>query len=402
MKAINIVHFFINYRSLGGVQQVLRQHHDRDAHYGVQSRFIIYNEAEQQPEERIVYLGINGRMSIRAIHTKLDRSLGACPPDVALYHTAPIPSYICQADRAARRVVFLHGKGTGLDDNLLVRQAWFDGVISANTEACLIASRTLSHLGPERFLVVPLPLNPCPVPVRHLPLAQRPIVLGYSGRVMREHKRVDRLPLLCRQLETAGVDYRLEILGDGPDLAWLRSSLAGHPQVRFHGRHEGRAYWEILSGWDVILFLSDTEGQPLALLEALSAQVIPVFPKIGSGGDDYVRKVDERLLYPPGAVEAAAAVVASLARSSVEEITRLRTCCPLAVASNLGDGYFRQVASFLHRIQAAPRVSTDVFPAYPEMLKRLPLLVIRPLALFRRRVLQRLAGLNAAPDVPSR
>jgi hypothetical protein len=166
MKPIQVVHFFSNYRSLGGVQQVLRQHYARDLEHGVQSRFVIYNEAEEQAEERMVYLGINGRMTIRAIQARLERSLSACPPDVAVYHTAPIPSYVCQVDRAARRVVFLHGKGTGLEDDLATRRSWLDGVVSVNTEACRIAAGALPHLNPERFLVVSLPFCPSPIPAR--------------------------------------------------------------------------------------------------------------------------------------------------------------------------------------------------------------------------------------------
>ena len=91
-------------------------------------------------------------------------------------------------------------------------------------------------------------------------------MLGYSGRIIREAKRVDRLPALDRELLAAGVDCRWEIMGDGPELPGLRRQMAER-RVCFRGRLADAAYWEALAGCDLLVFTSDYEGLPISLVE---------------------------------------------------------------------------------------------------------------------------------------
>ena len=56
-----------------------------------------------------------------------------------------------------------------------------------------------------------------------------PILVGYSGRLVIEQKRVDRLREFCQALTARGVDFRLQITGDGPDKAALAGTLAPFP-----------------------------------------------------------------------------------------------------------------------------------------------------------------------------
>jgi glycosyltransferase involved in cell wall biosynthesis len=381
---LEVAHFFSNFRTLGGVQSLLHQHYARDAEWGLHSSLVISDEAPGDPLPRVHFLRVSRWDSVHAV-TRALRVLRQVPqPLVNIFHTTiPMRAYICKHDCAARRILLIHGKGAGLSEQIAARQTWLDAVICVNQESRAIAQRALPQLTAERFLVVPLPIVPCPGPVDHPPLAGRPMVLGYSGRLTRDEKRVDRLPVLCEQLQHLGLDYRLELLGEGPERASLQRQFDGNQRVQFLGRKSGTDYLRQLATWDFIVFTSDSEGQPVSLLEAMSGGVLPLFPGIGSGGDAYAEAVHPRLLYPAGDMTEAARRLSELGCETDSGIQRLRARSIGAVASNVDGSYFAQVAAFAREVAHSPRVSTDRFPWYPPIAERLPMAVAARLAALR-------------------
>ena len=351
------------------------------------SRFVILSEPAGEELERVRFLEMNPWSTIRGVQKELDSLRRVPQPLVAVYHTLiPMRAYICAHDSAARRIVVLHGKGDGLLDHLEPRRTWLDAVVCVNEESRELAQKCLPHLKAERFLVVPVPITPCSAPPRRPSLADRPVLLGYSGRLLKEHKRVDRLPELCGQLDALGVDYRLEILGDGPEKAWLQRQFAGNSKIEFLGRRSGEEYRQKLAASDFIVFVSDTEGQPVSLLEAMSAGALPLFPKIHSAGDAYTETVEQRLLYAPGATAQAAQAIAQLSRLPDSELDRLRSRALEAVRPNLDGTYFAELAALARRVLALPRASTDEFPWHPAALEYLPMALVSRIALLRRRL----------------
>jgi hypothetical protein len=145
-------------------------------------------------------------------------------------------------------------------------------------------------------------------------------------------------------------------IGDGPDRQMIANEAA---ETRITGILEGSAYWDEVRKLDAIVFFSDTEGTPLSLLEALSQGVIPIYPKIQSGGDSYVEEVSRQLLYTAGNVEEAARIAASLASKPTEEIAQLRQRCRRAVEKHTVPGYLKGCFDFARKIQQMPRVSTS-------------------------------------------
>jgi glycosyltransferase involved in cell wall biosynthesis len=219
----------------------------------------------------------------------------------------------------------------------------------------------------------------------------RPVVVAYAGRLLREHKRVDRLPDLCAELEQRQAAYRLVILGDGPEWSWLRERLATNANVRFHGRLTGEAYWRALAACDVILFVSDTEGQPLALLEGMCAGLLPVFPRIGSAGDHYTEKVAPDLLYAPGSLPELAGILIRLGQMPEPDIARWRARSREAVVGHVKGEYFSHFSAFTHHLLALPKVSEERFGTRPPGLDLLPLRWATALGLARHRLRQMLS-----------
>jgi glycosyltransferase involved in cell wall biosynthesis len=391
MDRARVTHVALVMRSVGGIEAVLRQHHTKDEAYGIDSEFIVLTEESEQAQlERVHCLGFSRMKSIRRMQDLMSSAMAGHNPEVVLYHGGAMRLYCCEVDRAARRILFLHGIGTVRDteEALKDRVDWLDGVLSVNQASADLVRRLLPAMTPERLAILPLPLNPRPLATQAPNWGARPLVLGYCGRLMRQHKRVDRLPAFCTHLDSLKVDYRMEVLGDGPESTWLKRQLAGNPRVTLHGRKQGDEYWKSLGQWDGIVFFSDTEGQPVALLEALSCGVIPVFPRIGSGGDPYVEKVDERLLYEPGGIEQAARIVAALSSRPASDLETLRNRCREAVAHHLDDAYFKLFSAYIRRIRELPRISQDHIIRRPAAVDHVPTILLTPLALGRRWVLR--------------
>lgn len=183
--------------------------------------------------------------------------------------------------------------------------------------------------------------------------------------MLKQQKRVERFPALFRQLDQLGVDYRMELLGDGPDRGWLETEFRGDRRFLFHGRQSGPDYWRIISGWDAILFTSDFEGTPISMIEAMNRGVIPVYPKINTGGDAYASGTARSLLYEAGDTAGAARALAWLASLRTEEFAALRQASQAQVARHDAANYHRVFDSFARRILTEPRVSQRRFPIRP-------------------------------------
>jgi glycosyltransferase involved in cell wall biosynthesis len=126
----------------------------------------------------------------------------------------------------------------------------------------------------------------------------RELVLGYSGRVALEQKRLDRLPAFLELLDKAAIPYRFEILGDGPYSATLAQRLGNHPRVRWHGWRTAAEMDAILKTWRYAVFFSDYEGISLSLLEAIRAGALPLYPQFGEG--DFSGQAANFCHYSPG------------------------------------------------------------------------------------------------------
>jgi glycosyltransferase involved in cell wall biosynthesis len=225
-----------------------------------------------------------------------------------------------------------------------------------------------------------LPVARREIEAAQAPFAHRPFVLGYAGRLEFAAKRVDRFPDLVRALQGTGVDFQLELVGEGPQAPWLRRRLAFENRIVFHGRRDGESYWQVLRQWDAIVFLSDYEGLPNALLQGFSVGVLPVFPAIGTEGDAYVARVQPSLLYAPGDMRSAAAVVRTLAVASESERQAWRAQFGALVRPHMGEGYARSFAGFVERIRSLPRVSRNRFPRpVARWSDRIPLGLLRRL-----------------------
>ncbi len=95
----------------------------------------------------------------------------------------------------------------------------------------------------------------------------------YVGRLEQTQKRVDRIITAWREVCAALPDWRLDIVGDGPDRQTLEEQAKDLPRIKFHGFQNPKSYYE---GSKIILLTSDFEGFGLVLVEAMTAGCVPI------------------------------------------------------------------------------------------------------------------------------
>ncbi|MDH7501319.1 MAG: glycosyltransferase [Verrucomicrobiota bacterium] len=377
MSGIRVLHGFTFFRSLGGVESMLRLHHQVDAAHGLDSTFCAYFEPRDTGVERVFGLGLNAFSTIQTARRKFRSGL-ASSAETIVYHNFWGMAFFADLDRGSRRIGVLHTDTPGLASWLRQLRGLVDGALCVSRPLLEIVRRELPELGEDRTAWLPYPVAREQTEAEQQPVASRPIVLGFAGRLSFEQKRVDRFPLLIEALDRLKVDFRFEFLGDGPQATWLKRRFANDRRVKFHGRLSGSGYWDVLRSWDAIVFVSDYEGLPISLIEAMAVGVLPVMPSVGSGADPYVRNVREDLLYPPGKTDAAAAAIQALTRASHSEIQQLRHRANSVVKAHLGDCYERAFVRHVFRVAALPRISRSTFRrATPRLRMFVPFAVLR-------------------------
>jgi glycosyltransferase involved in cell wall biosynthesis len=366
MNQICLTHYFPFFSTLGGVESILRRHALRDVDSGFRSHVMAFFEPGSSTTTAMTGMGLTWRDCIASARRRFQNDAAPRPGGVAVYHNAWGVPFLADLDGSARRLSLIHTDSPEIQQVFQSQEGLVDGIMCVNEQLAAQARHSLPQFDPERIRVLPYPISePNHAITKESALSGRPIVLGYVGRVLKEQKRVDRLPRLCQTLDQQKIDYRFEILGDGDARPSLERFFRGNSRVVFHGRKEGESYWKILAGWDAVIYVSDYEGLPISLLEALSLGVMPIYPRIRSGGDSYAERVRADLLYSPEDFDCVAKLLRTLQQSPSNVIESLRVTCRELAKPHQGDSYERAFAAFVRKISEWPRISASSLPPRP-------------------------------------
>ena len=194
----------------------------------------------------------------------------------------------------------------------------FASGVAGVSEGCVQrACREIPELQGRIFrLYYPVPCSSTPP---SLDLRGGRIRLAYLGLVRHHEKRVlDFIPLVS-ELLARKVDFELTIIGDGTERQQLEQALLGLPgtptRVRFLGMLSNPEALRALSCQHALLLLSDVEGQPIAMLEAMALGVVPVVSDL-PGLREIIVSGKTGFLAPVGATVAFASHIEHLARHS--------------------------------------------------------------------------------------
>ena len=255
-------------------------------------------------EPGVFHLGLTPADSLANARRALSQAISELCPSQLVYHNGYGLAW--ELDKPYRKCLYLHTDYPKLESWLTPLRQHMDGCFCVNGR---LEDKIRKMENAPPVWTLPHGIMPAggQAPQNKL---HAPLVIGYAGRVETEQKRLDRLPEFLRELDGRAIPYRMELLGEGSYLETLKSQCEDNSHVVFHGHLTGDPYWSIIENWKYVLFLSDYEGLPLALLEAVSKGAVPIYPDFHAG-DDWVSGLHGDLLYPIGDCRQA---VARLAR----------------------------------------------------------------------------------------
>jgi len=176
-----------------------------------------------------------------------------------------------------------------------------------------------------------------------------PLQLIYVGRLIEEQKRVSRLLELAKGLQQAGIPFDLHIIGSGPEEGLFRNPEAESLGINWHGSLPNGEIREHLMQTHLFVLLSDYEGLPLALLEAMGEGVVPVVSDLPSGISEVVDD-DSGVRLPIGDISKAVERIAYLDKNrtsmnSMGEAARLKAHSQFSAAL-MADRYLDLLAEW--------------------------------------------------------
>lgn len=354
-----VLHCSLTREDHGSIPYLLAQHHRRDGENGFAPRFVSFFDRESTWAGDCSTLAGHGWETIGALRQRFAVAAAARPADLAIYHDGWGLDWFAPIDGAARRVVFLLTERPQIDGLLRNYAPQVDGIIAVSQGLADRVRRVLPDFPAERIRAMSLFFE---VPAVVVERPAGPLRFGYSGRIIREQKRVERLPALLAALDRRGVDYVFEVMGVGPFLGELKRRLRGHPRVRFIPWQQGGDYWRTLAGWRAIVLLSDFEGFSRAVVDGMMAGAIPVHPDFSPAAGELLGPAGPVGLYPVGDMEAAADRLTALARLSLGENAALSAACRAHLGHLTPENYFAGFGRFIREVLAAPPRARPVPP----------------------------------------
>ncbi len=192
--------------------------------------------------------------------------------------------------------------------------------VSAEIQRRLIAD---CGMPAERVREVPYGIEPFTEKefelLRHHRAAGGPLRLGYVGRLEQPQKRVmDFVPLVV-ELKRRGIEFTIDFIGDGNDRVRLQEALqkqSPEAPVKFWGWLSADEVRKRFAELDLFVLMSEFEGLPVALLEAMGSGVAPVVSRIASGNTEVISDGENGFVAAPEDIAAFAARIEDLARDS--------------------------------------------------------------------------------------
>ncbi len=261
-----------------------------------------------------------------AIH--LRTILKRIAPDVIHCHQMAAALYVGTTARTLRIPAILHTEH-GNHDYSNWRQRLLATIAFRTPDKIYCVSRSIANnlvkyrLVAENYLTVqvngiPLPtekeLRPATPTRKQLGIDEQTIVYGTVGRLARV-KRQERLLRAVATLAKQDRKVHLILVGDGPqhdELEQISTELDINHLVHFAGFQLDPLPWIALL--DIFVLTSDSEGMPMALLEAWAAKKPVVVTAVG-GLPELVTEGETGLLTPPGDQEQLVKTLDSLATS---------------------------------------------------------------------------------------
>lgn len=278
---------------------------------------------------------LNARRLVK-IYAGLNRK-----PDIVVFHeTDACYAYLKQVNSPSKKVCFFHSDGKRwemflkswpkLENSLFLRylDRRLDFVISSLDRYVFIA-----RIGQQNFLFENPQADKDKAVFFHNGIDDKPVLkqkrknssfkyhLCCTGTVCRRKGQYLIIEAIHRLDKEIGQQIHLSLFGNGADLAFLRSKVVEYGlehQVVFHGNVSNREIHEKLSQEDIFVLMSNNEGLPISIIEAMRAG-LPVISTNVSGIPEQVEPLYNGVLIEPE-VDALTEVLKNIANYDWEKM----------------------------------------------------------------------------------
>jgi glycosyltransferase involved in cell wall biosynthesis len=211
--------------------------------------------------------------------------LRAFKPDTVIANLAPFEFEVLRyLPQGVFRIGVVHSDEPNVYPTLKNYAPWMDAIVgvSASIVRRLNKISEFNHVSKHHLSCgVPMPKE-----LTRQVRSSGTVRILYLGRLANELKRVHLFPEIAAGLEKTRTPFHWTIAGDGPDRAALQNRmthlrLASH--VQFVGVVNYAKIGALFGSHDIFLLVSDYEGLPLSLLEAMGHGLVPVVSDLESG-----------------------------------------------------------------------------------------------------------------------
>jgi len=138
-----------------------------------------------------------------------------------------------------------------------------------------------------------------------MPAKNKTLTMLYAGRIVEYQKKISDFVPIIEKLTNADpeLDFQFMFLGDGPDFASFKKSMEKYEKlqkVKVLGRVSIDDVYKYLSQSHAFVLVSQFEGFPMSLLEAMSLYCIPILTDIESGVREIIKHNENGLVSPIG------------------------------------------------------------------------------------------------------
>lgn len=234
---------------------------------------------------------------------------------------------------------------------------WYEPVIDQFIAVSRECERHLALCIPDRAADINMLQYGVPVPPKlERSYSVSPIRLVYAGRMVQLQKRVLDFVPLVQELLRLRVDFTLDMVGDGTDLAALRQAMDGTShggRVRFVPAVQPDEMEDVWRNHDIFVQVSDFEGTSVSMLESIAQGVVPVQTDAGSGIREVIAEAESGFVVPVGDMKGMAAAVAAAAADR-DRLSRMGAAAHRAAGRFSMEKHAEGFACVLDRAWAGP------------------------------------------------
>lgn len=201
----------------------------------------------------------------------------------------------------------------------------------------------------------------------------------YVGRIEEKQKRVSDLVKVALELYKKNIQFKLNIVGDGPEVDNVRKSLENLIKLgmlELHGWKGKEAIISMMRQSDVFILTSAYEGFSIALTEAMANGCCPIVTDIRSGNQQMIKNGENGFLIRLGDIDSYIRTISEIAvdRSKLQQLRQSAFEKGIEYSTQrMAENYEEDFKKAIYEAGITPRINNFSYPILPSCVSRYPM-----------------------------